>query len=139
MLTQRMGSSFATFKTSLLATPMPGRSRSGERLTLSSLPPFSRSEVWQERCCPPEVPVESKVAEFDSWLAQASISYGHRTFNLVGPASAADGATRVSLAQAAERLVADRDLASRMCNDCGAPPQKGHGAPEYPAQDCARR
>ena len=58
-----------------------------------------------------KVPVESKVAEFDSWLAQASISYGHRTFNLVGPASAADGATRVSLAQAAERLVADRDLA----------------------------
>lgn len=58
-----------------------------------------------------KVPVESKVAEFDSWLAQASISYGHRTFNLVGPASAADGATRVSLAQAAERLVADPDLA----------------------------
>jgi hypothetical protein len=58
-----------------------------------------------------KVPVESNIAEFDSWLTQASISHGHRTFNLVGPASSADGATRVSLAEAAGRVAADTDLA----------------------------
>ena len=57
-----------------------------------------------------KVPVEADEAEFDGWLSRAAIA-GHRTLNLVGPASAADGCTRISLAQAAARVNAVDGLA----------------------------
>ena len=57
-----------------------------------------------------KVPVESDTKEFDEWLEQSAIAPGHRTLNLVGPASAADGQTRISLAEAAGRLEAQESL-----------------------------
>jgi len=58
-----------------------------------------------------KVPTETNEADFDSWLANDAILRGHRTINLVGPAAAADGSTRISLAQAAARLNATGGLA----------------------------
>ena len=88
------------------ARPFPFRRTMDPAEFASLFPPESGKS-----CVLYKVPTEASVAAFDGWIDERAIGLGHRTLNLVGPAAAADGATRISLAEAAARVNSVGDLA----------------------------